>query len=48
MTGVGGHHGRYDAHFLFLPRDRVPAMVDELAAELGVTWYLDRNTRRAA
>jgi hypothetical protein len=47
-VGVGGHHGRYDAHFLLLPRDKVPAAVEELADELGLTWYLDRNFRRAA
>lgn len=43
-TGIGGHHGQLDyARTLRVPRGRLPAEVELLAAELGLTWWLDRE-----
>lgn len=42
--GVGGHHGMLDySRTLRIPRNRLPAQVEEFAAEHGLTWWLDRT-----
>lgn len=43
-VGIGGHHGQLDSsRALRIPRHRLPAGVEALAAELGLTWWLDRT-----
>lgn len=43
-TGVGGHHGQLDfSRSLRIPRDALPVMVEEFAAEHGLTWWLERE-----
>jgi hypothetical protein len=43
-TGVGGHHGQLDyARSLRIPRSALPVMVEEFAAEHGLTWWLERE-----
>lgn len=43
-TGVGGHHGRLDySRSLRIPRELLPPAVEELGAELGLGWWLDRT-----
>ena len=45
--GNAGHHGMLDAsRTLRVPRDRIPAGTEHLAAELGLTWWLDREYPR--
>jgi hypothetical protein len=42
--GNAGHHGMLDvARTLRIPRDRLPAGVEEFAAELGLDCWLDRE-----
>ncbi|CAB4197869.1 hypothetical protein UFOVP1313_36 [uncultured Caudovirales phage] len=42
--GNAGHHGMLDqSRTLKVPRNRLPAGVEELAAEIGVSWWLDRE-----
>lgn len=42
--GDGGHHGRLDtSRKLKIPRVMLPAGVEEMAAELALTWWLDRE-----
>jgi hypothetical protein len=41
--GLSGCHGRFDAFKLRVPREALPAGVEELAAELGMLFYLDRR-----
>lgn len=42
--GNGGHHGMLDvSKKLRIPRDRLPAAVEAVAAETGLTWWLDRE-----
>lgn len=42
--GCSAHHGAFDvARTLRVPRAAIPAGVEELAAELGLLWYLDRE-----
>lgn len=42
--GLGGHHGRLDtSRKLRIPRNLIPAETEELAAELGLTPWLDRE-----
>lgn len=42
--GNAGHHGALDvARTLRVPRGRVPSWVESFAAELGLTWWLDRE-----
>lgn len=46
ITGVGGHHGMLDyggVRRLHVPRYRLPAGLEELAAEVELGWYLDRT-----
>lgn len=46
--GVGGHHGMLDySRQLRVPLERLPAGVVEIAAELGLTWWLEREYARA-
>lgn len=46
-TGIGGHHGMLDyARTLRVPRDRIPTDTEALAAQLGLTWWLDREYGR--
>jgi len=42
-TGIGGHHGQFDGLRLRLPRESLPLAVVEYAAELGLSWWLDRT-----
>ena len=43
-TGIGGHHGRLDhSRTLRLPRTAIPELTEELAAELGLEYWLDRE-----
>jgi hypothetical protein len=43
-TGLGGHHGQLDtSKRLRVPRLVIPAGTEELAAELGLEWFLDRS-----
>ncbi len=45
-TGCSGHHGIFDygsVRTLRVPREALPAGVEELAAELDLGWYLDRK-----
>jgi hypothetical protein len=42
--GNAGHHGMLDAsRTIRIPRDRLPAGLEEFAAELGLTWWLERE-----
>jgi hypothetical protein len=42
--GNGGHHGMLDqSRRLRVPRDRLPVAVEEFAAELNLSWWLDRE-----
>ncbi len=42
--GCSGHHGMLDySRTLRIPRDRLPAAVEQFAAELGLAWFLDRE-----
>ena len=44
LTGCSGHHGALDtARTLRIRRDELPAAVEEFAAELGLTWWLERE-----
>lgn len=43
-TGIGGHHGMLDhSRTLTLPRDKLPAGLEEFALELGLLWWLTRE-----
>lgn len=43
-TGIGGHHGMLDqSRTLRIPREVLPAGVEEFAAEIGLEWWLDRE-----
>lgn len=42
--GNAGHHGMLDAsRTLRIPRDRLPAGLEEFAEELGLAWWLERE-----
>ena len=44
ISGLGGHHGMLDSsRRLRIPRDRIPQGTEDLAAELGLVWFLDRT-----
>ena len=43
-TGIGGHHGMLDhSRTLRIPRASLPEGLEEFAAEVGLTWWLDRE-----
>lgn len=43
-TGVGGHHGQLDySRTLRIPREAIPAPVEEFAVEHDLSWWLDRE-----
>lgn len=43
-VGLSGHHGMLDvARTLRIPRDKLPAGLEDFAAELGLTAWLDRE-----
>lgn len=42
-TGLEGCHGRFDFGRFRVPRSALPAEMEELALELGRTYYLDRR-----
>ena len=42
-TGIGGHHGLLDGLKLTVPRAALPEGLEEFAAELGLSWWLDRT-----
>jgi hypothetical protein len=42
--GLSGHHGMFDmSRTVRVPRWKLPAEVEEMAAELGLGWWLDRT-----
>lgn len=42
-TGLGGHHGMFDAgRTLRIPRETLPGETELLAVKAGLVWYLDR------
>ena len=41
--GNEGHHGRFDAYKLRVPREALPAAVEALAEELNMGYYLERR-----
>lgn len=44
IMGNAGHHGMLDtARTLRVPRDDLPRGLEELAAEVGLTWWLERE-----
>lgn len=46
ITGIGGHHGMLDwagVRCLRVPRDRLPGNLEVFAAEVGLTWWLERE-----
>lgn len=43
-TGIGGHHGMLDhSRTLRIPREALPAAVEHVAADLALTWFLERE-----
>jgi hypothetical protein len=45
--GNAGHHGMLDqSRTLRIPREAIPAGTNELAEELGIGWWLDREYKR--
>ena len=48
LTGSAGHHGAFDyARSIRIPYEKLPAGTIQLADELGLAWYLERNYRVA-
>lgn len=48
-TGIAGHHGMLDSsRTLHIPRQFLPAGTEELALELGLLWWLDREYGESA
>lgn len=46
-TGAQAHHGMFDvARTIKLPRTAIPRLLEVLAGELGLGWYLDREYGR--
>lgn len=44
IVGIGGHHGMLDhSRTLRIPRSAIPDGTVELAEELGLGWWLDRE-----
>jgi len=44
IVGNGGHHGMLDhSRTLRLPRSAIPAGTEQLALELGLIWWLERE-----
>lgn len=44
IMGEGGHHGMLDtSRKLRIPRSELPAAIETMAAELGLTWWLTRT-----
>lgn len=44
LQGVSGHHGMLDySRTLRVPREALPPGLEDLAEELGLGWYLDRE-----
>ena len=43
LTGIGGHHGAFDAKQIRLRRDELPEGLEEFAREYGLEWSLDRD-----
>lgn len=49
ISGLAGHHGALDqSRTLRIPRQALPAELEEFAAEHGLTYWLDREYGRAA
>lgn len=43
-TGIGGHHGQLDtSRKLRVPRPLLPSGVEEMATELDLLWWVDRE-----
>lgn len=44
IVGLGGHHGLFDSsRRLRLRREAIPRGTEELAQQLGLLWWLDRE-----
>lgn len=44
LVGSTGHHGQLDySRTLRIPRAALPAAVEAVAAEMGLTWWLERE-----
>ena len=41
-TGLGGHHGQYDAKQVRIPREQVPPDLVAFLAEHGLEWMVDK------
>lgn len=49
IMGNGGHHGELDhSRRLKIPRSAIPADTEQLMAEVGLGWWLDREYGRSA
>jgi hypothetical protein len=45
--GLSGHHGMFDkSKRIRVPRCNIAEATEQLAAELGLSWYLDRSYGR--
>lgn len=42
-TGLGGHHGAFDAKQIRIRRSHLPEGVEEFAREYGLEWSLERD-----
>ena len=42
-TGIGGHHGAFDAKQIRLRRDELPEGLIEFAREYGLEWSIERD-----
>lgn len=43
VSGLAGHHGRFDNRQFYVPRVLVPEQTEQFAAEHGLTWSLDAS-----
>ena len=43
LTGIGGHHGAFDAKQIRIRRDELPEGLEEFAREYGLAWSLERD-----
>jgi hypothetical protein len=42
ITGIGGHHGAYDAKQIRIPREQVPPDLVAFLAEYELGWMVER------
>lgn len=43
ITGLGGHHGRFDARQLTLQRGDLPPALEHFADDWNLSWWLTRT-----